>query len=248
MGLSVTVNGSSGGYSGAGSACSSYLLRSGDDMMVLDLGSGSLGNLLKCTGPDGIGTVALSHLHFDHYADIFGLLTARRFWEQQLPPLEVIAPSDALDKLAAPIAPKNREELKQLVNIRTFLDEIDLNGIKIQAAPGVHTCESWIMRIDMSGKTICYSGDTEMCDNLVKMAEGVDLFICESTFTGEFEEPMQGHLSATQAGQTATEAGVGRLILTHLWPTLCRSRAVEEAGKVFNGKIDMAEDGMLVEL
>lgn len=248
MGVSVTVLGSSGGYSGAGSACSSFLVKNEEAILVLDMGSGALGNLLKYVGPDGIITIALSHLHIDHYSDLFGLLTARRFWEHPLPPLEVIAPSDAFDKLASPIAPKNREELRRLVNVRPFSDDIELPGFKMCAASGIHTCESWIMRIEAGGKIICYSGDTEICDNLIKMAEGADLFICDSTFTGDFKDPMKGHMSAVQAGQVALEAGVEHLLLTHLWPTLSRLGAEEEARGVFDGVIDMALEGMLIEL
>ena len=34
-------------------------------------------------------------------------------------------------------------------------------------------------RIEVEGKTICYSGDTEWTDTLIEAARGADLFICE---------------------------------------------------------------------
>ena len=73
---------------------------------------------------------------------------------------------------------------------------------------------------------MCYSSDTQPCDNMVELARGVDVLIHEAT--GE----KMGHSSPEQAGEIAQRAGAGQLLLIHYpsrvdteeWVTRARSR------------------------
>lgn len=244
----MTVLGASGGYAGAGKACSSFLIENGNDNLVLDLGSGSLSNLLQYKEPDRIDTVAISHMHFDHYADLYNLLTARRFWHGAVPQLKVVAPSDMFDKLACLISPGNREELSSLMEIKNWDEVISLSGFNIRVGRAKHSGESWIMRIETGENAICYSGDTEPCDNLYELAAGVDLFICDSTFTSEREDRLEGHMFASQAAQVAERAEAKSLLLTHLWPTLSASIALEDARAAYHSSVKMAQEHTKIEL
>ncbi|MBN2168099.1 MAG: MBL fold metallo-hydrolase [Actinobacteria bacterium] len=248
MAVILTVLGSSGGYSGAGKACSSYLLKNGEDTLVLDLGSGALSNLLKYLEPDSVGAVALSHMHFDHYADLYSLLTARRFMPGGLAPLKVIAPSDMFDKLACLISPRNREKLRDLMDISYWGEEIEVPGFLLQAAKAEHPGEAWILKITSSDKIVCYSGDTEPCENLIDLATDADLLICDSTFTSERNRGLEGHMLASQAGQAALKSGAKRLLLTHIWPTLSESVAIDDAEAVFDGQVDIADENMCIKI
>jgi ribonuclease BN (tRNA processing enzyme) len=80
------------------------------------------------------------------------------------------------------------------------------------------------------------------------MARGTDLFICEATFTSEVREKVPGHLTAYEAGRVAAEAEVGKLLLTHVWPTLDERRAAEDAKSVYSGPVDVAVDGLTLEI
>ena len=70
------------------------------------------------------------------------------------------------------------------------------------------------------GVSVVYCTDTVFCDAAVELARGADLLIHESTFAhGEAEMAFQKqHSTSTMAAQTAAEAGVGQLVLTHLSP------------------------------
>ncbi len=70
------------------------------------------------------------------------------------------------------------------------------------------------------GCSVVYCTDTVFSEAAVELARGADLLIHESTFShGEAEMAIaRQHSTSTMAAQTALEAGVKRLALTHLSP------------------------------
>ena len=70
------------------------------------------------------------------------------------------------------------------------------------------------------GCSVVYCTDTVFSEAAVELARGADLLIHESTFShGEAAMAIaRQHSTSTMAAQTALEAGVGRLVLTHLSP------------------------------
>lgn len=251
MALELTVLGSSGGYAGPGKACAGHLLRYDGHSLVLDLGSGALSNLLKYVGADRLEGLAISHMHYDHYVDIYGLCTARRFWESHLPPLPVLAPGDAQSVLGSPLAERTVEMFLECIDF-VPLDNgepVDFAGFKVKALPADHGgMEAYVLRVGAGGRAVCYTGDTDLTDSVVELAREADLLISEATFTSEVPRKLPGHLSAFEAGEMAAEAGVRRLLLTHVWPTLDAKRAVEDARAVFDGPVDLAVEGLTLEI
>lgn len=251
MDLEVTVLGSSGGYAGPGKACSGYLLQNGEGNLVLDLGSGALSNLLKYVPPEEVGGLALTHMHYDHYVDIYGLCTARRFWEKEVVPLPLLAPPHARDVITSPLQEDNRNEFMRSLDLYTAQPGVsfEIAGFEITPLPAEHEAiNSLIYRVSCSGKTVCYSGDTGICPALIEQARGADLFICEATFTSQVREKIRGHLFAVEAGRAASEAGVGRLLLTHLWPTLSEERALQDARREFKRWCEIAREGSKISI
>ena len=86
---------------------------------------------------------------------------------------------------------------------------------------------------------MAYSADTGTGSDLVDLAAGANTLVAEATFQGQ-DKPAPHHLTATEAGEIAREAGVERLILTHLLPTLDPQRSIAEAAVVFGGDVMVA--------
>jgi len=251
MAFKITVLGSSGGYPGPGRACSGYLLQNGEGNIVLDLGAGALANLLKYIPPDDVDGLALTHMHYDHYVDIYGLCTARRFWEASVTPLPLLAPPHAPDVIANPLQESSRDKFMLSLEVRGLFPEVrdNIAGFEIAALPAEHkVIDSLIYRVAFAGKTVCYSGDTDLCEALLEQARGADLFICEATYTSQVREKMRGHLFAREAGRVAADAGVGRLLLTHIWPTLSVDRALDDARSVFDGRVQVAIEDLIIDM
>ncbi len=85
------------------------------------------------------------------------------------------------------------------------------------------------------GIKFVHVGDCGDTRDLVKIAQGADALVIESTYLSEESEMAHdfGHLTATQAATLARDAGVGQLLLTHISRRHRERDVLEEAQKTF---------------
>lgn len=102
------------------------------------------------------------------------------------------------------------------------------------------------------GRRLAMSGDTRPWAPFVNAAMEADLLIHESTFSDDEQERAveTRHSTAREAGRVAREARVKRLILTHLSSRhdVDPSRLLAQAREEFSGPVEVATDGMTLEL
>ncbi len=101
------------------------------------------------------------------------------------------------------------------------------------------------------GRKLVITGDTRPCAGTVAAAAGADLLVHDSTFgDAEAERALETHHStAREAARVAREAGVARLLLTHLSTRYDRdpTTLLQQARAEF-GATEVASDGLVVEL
>jgi ribonuclease BN (tRNA processing enzyme) len=106
-----------------------------------------------------------------------------------------------------------------------------------------------VVAVTAGERRLVYSGDTGPGGDLAAAAAGADLLLCEATYQGTpGPDAYPYHLWASQAGSIARDAGVARLVVTHVAPALDPGVSVEEARRVFRGPVAWAAPGMEVTL
>ena len=126
-------------------------------------------------------------------------------------------------------------------------DSRQFASFAVETMPMNHREESLGYRItDSNGKSIVYSGDTDTTENLVSLATGADLLICESAMPDTLKVP--GHLTPSLAGDMAARAHVKKLVLTHLYPECDQFDLAAQCRKTYQGPLLIAEDLMRIEV
>ncbi|MFL5404109.1 MAG: ribonuclease Z [Gemmatimonadales bacterium] len=124
-------------------------------------------------------------------------------------------------------------------------------GKTVQLADGRTVGPADLVGAPRPGRTLVYTGDTRPHLSVIEAARGADLLVHEATFGGdELERAREtGHSTAAEAARIAVEAGVRRLVLTHISSRYNRdaSELLAEARSVFPETV-IARDGMTVDL
>lgn len=248
--MELTVLGCSGSAPGPGLPTSGYLVEAGGARIVMELGSGVFGALMRRCDPFDLDAVLLSHLHLDHCADFSSLTVYRR--EHPEPPydvrerrLPVFAPAHAPTRLAnAHAASRAALAATDLADTFDFVPlapgRYAVGPVQVEVAAMRHICETYAFRISHGGASLVFSGDTVPCPELVELARGADLLLADSAWREQAGRADYLHMSGREAGEVAASAGVGRLVLTHVLPWSDREGVLKDAEGAFTGPVALA--------
>jgi ribonuclease BN (tRNA processing enzyme) len=248
--MRLTVVGMAGSFPGPDSPASCYLVEHDGHRVVLDLGNGAIGALQRYADPYDIDAVVLSHLHADHCLDLTAYYVMRKYRPQgPAPSIPVLGPTGTADRMAAAYDLPDEPGMTGEFDFRDHLVEAEVGPFRITTAPANHPVEAYAIRVEAGGRSLVFSGDTGPTDDLVELSRGADVALFEASFLSRYENlPPDLHLTATQAAEHATRAGVGRLVLTHLVPWTSQDETREEAAAVYAGDLQLASPGLVVEI
>ena len=245
--MELWVLGANGTYPTVGHPTAGYLLSHEETTVWVDAGSGTLAALQRLMDPAELDALVVSHSHVDHSVDVFPLYHYLRFGSIRERPLPLIAPDGVVDKLDAYVDSGGGSHFAEVFASRPARsgDRIVVGSLVLHIGSADHPVPTLQLRAEAGGRSCAYSADTGTGSQLVELAYGANTLIAEATFQGP-TKPAPHHLTATEAGQVAQAAGVERLVLTHLLPTLDPNRSIEEAAAVFDGDVMMAAPGLNV--
>ena len=216
-------------------------------LILVDCGTGVLHSIPR-SGYDykDIDVVCLTHFHLDHVNDFGALLFAMNHDPEcnREKELLVIAPNGFTEFF---------KKLNQLYNntLKTSFDiviremendHLDFDGIHVQTLLTFHLENSIGYRFSYNGETVCFSGDSKYCDNLVSLCKDVDLAVLECSFYAAVNYEC-AHLNPDLISKVLARVDVKKVLLTHFYPHTDDHPIAEYIARKFTGEIWIAKLG-----
>jgi len=228
-----------------------YLVYINQVPLLLDAGPGTIARMsAQGVNYQDLEYVLISHLHPDHVLDFLMLLqvyNATPGWTRSKK-LTVIGCNGIeyfleeqfrlLDGLKPETYPIQIYEMDA--------ETLHFEGWSLKSALSLHTPKSLAFRISSMSKSLVYSGDASSPDNLIELARGADLLLCECSLPLGWETP--DHLSPDQVGMLAKKANAKRVVLTHRYPQSIQEDVISQVKTYYDGEVIGAIDGWSIEI
>lgn len=213
---------------------------------LLDCGATALVAMRRWgVDPDRIATVAISHLHGDHFGGLVFLLREATLFGRPRRDLTLLGPPSLEARLRAAMEaffPGGWDARRQFdLRFVTLCagEVVERPGLAIRPVKAFHTrgTEALAFRLDIAGRSIGYTGDTEWVDELLEIGRDADLLIAEAWMPGD---ATPRHMAYGALRRHLSRMRPRRVLLTHLGEDLLARRSgIDEA---------VAEDGMALSL
>ena len=214
--------------------------------------------------------VLLTHHHSDHISDL-ATLAITRWTAGASTPLTVVGPDGPVTRYAAACleifdeqsfhgqaraaaGPRPSIDVQPFVASDAAVVALERDGWLITTALVDHhpVAPAVGYRVERAGRVVTVSGDTAVCPGMRLLAADADVLVHEALLTAAVRPAtLDWNAGAGPVGGLAADAGVGRLVLTHLIPPPTTELEVaaflteaREGG--YRGPIDVAHDGLRV--
>lgn len=223
MTLSLQFIGCGDAFGSGGRFNTCFHLRGERTNLLIDCGASSL-VAMKQLGIDrnAITTIVVTHFHADHFGGIPFFILDAQFFSKRREPLTIVGPIGLEDwyervmETAFPGSSKASQKFElHLVEIGAG-QSLTLADVKVSAYQAVHGPPNGpylSVRIEVEGKSVAYTGDTEWTPELIPAARDADLFIAEAYFR---DRTIATHLSLHTIEAHLGELAPKRLVLTHM--------------------------------
>ncbi|MEU6674590.1 MBL fold metallo-hydrolase [Streptomyces sp. NPDC046925] len=245
--LRLTVLGSATPYPSVDNPCSGYLVSHGATRVWVDAGSGTLAQLQRHASLDELDAIWISHLHADHSADLLTAYYGALYADVRLSaPIPLYGPPGIADRLAHFLTNTAvRSPIESAFDVHELHDghQVSVGALTLTSRAVAHGIPAFALRVAAGDSSLVYSGDTAPCAGLTALAEGCDVLLCEADSAERPADGEQVHHTHEDAGDTASAARAGRLIVTHVGRSLTPEQAVAGAATRFEGPVVHAAPG-----
>jgi len=211
---------------------------------LVDCGATSLVALKRAgVDPGSIDAVLLTHFHGDHCGGVPYLILDGQFAKRERP-LVIAGPPGVHERMtgvfeaALPTSSRTEQRFEvtyvELGEKATRIGPLHVVGLPVSHLP--ETAPHGL-RVHVDERVVSYTGDTDWCDALPRLAEGADLFIAEAY---SFEKRIPQHLSHATLLAHREELRATRIVLTHAGvETLARAGELEWTLAVDGAEIEL---------
>ena len=245
--MDVTFVGCGDAFGSGGRLNTCFHVRAARTSFLIDCGASSLVGMNRCgIDRNAIDTILATHFHADHFGGVPFFILDAQFNTKRTRPLTIAGPPGlrefyprAMETAftgSSKTQPRFELNLVELESAqRRSLGDLVVRPARVRHAPTEGPFFAY--RIEVDGKTIAFSGDTEWVENLVEIGRDADLLISECY---SFDKKVPFHLDYVTLRANVPRIAAKRLILTHLnTDTLGRAGTID---------YQIAQDGMTVEV
>jgi ribonuclease BN (tRNA processing enzyme) len=222
MAVSVRFVGCGDSFGSGGRFQTCILVDGPGSRFAIDFGTSSLIALAQQgVEPNSLDAIVLTHLHGDHCGGVPFLLVDAMLAAKRTRPLTIAGPRDLrarMDGIREALFPGS-----QVMMPKFPLTWIEMEpgrphavlDLTITPRLARHTAETnpTALRVEVGGKIVAYTGDTEWTDDVAGTARGADLLIAECYF---YDKPIRWHLNYPDLAARRDALGARRVILTHM--------------------------------
>jgi len=221
-----------------------YLVQSGGRALALDIGHGAFASLASRFPPERLETIAISHLHPDHFVDLVSL---RHYLRYHLVPAARVR-VDAHADLAARLDGLHAEPgfAAAALDIVPLEPGLRTAGpFELEAVRVTHTADSFAFRVTdgEGGPGLVYSGDLGRAGDLRPLVRAGDTLLVEVSFGAGPVPDGASHLDGPAVGALAAAAGAGRVLLTHLLMGHDAGATLRSVRDRFAGPVELVAPG-----
>jgi len=244
--VKLMVLGSGDAFGSGGRNFSAFVLSDGERHVLLDCGPSTL-PAFKAAGldPARVEAILISHCHGDHFGGLPSFFIDYQFVSARSSPLILIGPEGIEERCGALIQASYPDVLEAhrwrfairyigLLPGQNFLE----GGLRVESFKMEHgSIPARGYRIGWGGAVVGYTGDTRWTQEIVTLARGCDLLLCECFF---FEQDHHSHVRYRDIVEHRGELEAGRVLLFHPGPEMIQRMAEVE--------MDVAHDGLILEI
>ncbi len=198
---------------------------------LIDCGATSLVALKRADVVlNDIRVILITHFHADHFGGIPPFMLDAQFFSKRTAPLTIAGPFGLKDSFvqametafpgSSKTKPKFDLELLELTEKETVrIDSLAVTSFLVRHGPPGGPFFAY--RIEVEGRIMAYTGDTEWTDALIEAGREVDLLLAEAYFRHK-KVPL--HLDLASLEAHLPEIRPKRLVLTHMSEDMLRQR------------------------
>lgn len=222
--VDIQFLGSGDAFGSGGRFNTCFYVKGSRNAFLIDCGASSLIAMKKFNvDPNSIDTIFLTHLHGDHFGGVIFFLMEARYLGKRKRPLTIAGPTGTKKRIIETMNALYPGCWDKGVDFDVYFIELNLNKKQIInnvavtpfQAKHLQDGNDFILRTEVDGRVITYSGDSGWTDTLIPASEDADLFICECF---HFDEDCEFHLDYQTIKRKADGLKAKNIILTHLGP------------------------------
>lgn len=213
---------------------------------LLDCGASSIVAMKRWKiDRNAIDTILVTHFHGDHFGGIPFFILDAALVAKRKRPLAIVGPPGLAARYAAamdvafpsfphapPQFPLSLTEVE--IGRPSTVGPLVVTGFPVVHADAAGPCLGY--RIEVEGRVLSYSGDTEWTESLVDIGRNADMFICEC-YT--YEREVRSHTSFAALQRNLPRVAAKRVVLTHM--------SDDMLAHVDALQVEAASDGMVLD-